>query len=293
MDIKLAKHDKRYIESTDDVYSIMQRVLLRENKIDQEKEHLWIIGMNQRGYILYIELIALGSYKAVNIEPMNVFRVAVMKNASRVILVHNHPSGSLTPSEDDKDTTDRLIQVARILNIELTDHLIITPRSYISFRTTRLMEELEQSLKYVPPYQVVERIRKEEKQIAKEQLAVEKGKTRAEKEKREKLMRATVTALLDKGVPIEDIAKILEITPKAMERLVNKTEWCNHKWNNKAASWLAALLFIIVMDPFQDADVATKTVVSTAPPHSDFPARIYLDNHLVYQANEKNYLQCF
>ena len=221
MDIKLAKHDKRYIESTDDVYSIMQRVLLRENKIDQEKEHLWIIGMNQRGYILYIELIALGTYKSVNIEPMNVFRVAVMKNASRVILVHNHPSGSLIPSEEDKDTTDRLIQVARILNIELTDHLIITPRSYISFRTTRLMEELEQSLKYVPPYQVVERIRKEEKQIAKEQLAVEKGKTRAEKEKREKLMRATVTALLDKGVSIEDIAKILEITPKALERIIN------------------------------------------------------------------------
>jgi DNA repair protein RadC len=221
MDIKLAKHDKRYIESTDDVYSIMQRVLLRENKIDQEKEHFWIIGMNLRGYILYIELIALGTYKAVNIEPMNVFRVAVMKNASRVIIVHNHPSGSLTPSEEDKDTTDRLIQVARILNIELTDHLIITPRSYISFRTTRLMEELEQSIKYVPPYQVVERIRKEEKKIAKEQLAVEKNKTKAEKEKRQKLAQATANALLDKGVLIEDIAKILEITPKAVEKIIN------------------------------------------------------------------------
>ncbi len=46
MDIKLTKHDKRYIEGTDDVYSIMQRVLLRDNKIDQEKEHLWMIGMN-------------------------------------------------------------------------------------------------------------------------------------------------------------------------------------------------------------------------------------------------------
>ncbi|PIT24987.1 hypothetical protein BGI37_08465 [Snodgrassella alvi] len=229
MDIKLAKHDKRYIESTDDVYSIMQRVLLRENKIDQEKEHFWIIGMNLRGYILYIELIALGTYKAVNIEPMNVFRVAVMKNASRVIIVHNHPSGSLTPSEEDKDTTDRLIQVARILNIELTDHLIITPRSYISFRTTRLMEELEQSIKYVPPYQVVERIRKEEKKIAKEQLAVQKNKTKAEKEKRQKLAQATANALLDKGVSIEDIAKILEITPKAVERLINKTESCNNK----------------------------------------------------------------
>ena len=92
MDIKLTKHD----EGTDDVYSIMQRVLLRDNQIDQEKEYLWMIGMNQAGYILYIELIALGSYKSVDVEPMNVFRVAVMKNASRVILVHNHPSGSLT-----------------------------------------------------------------------------------------------------------------------------------------------------------------------------------------------------
>lgn len=49
MDIKLTKHDKRNIEGMQDVYSIMQRVLLRENKIDQEKEHLWIIGMNQGG----------------------------------------------------------------------------------------------------------------------------------------------------------------------------------------------------------------------------------------------------
>lgn len=155
MDIKLTKHD----EGTDDVYSIMQRVLLRDNQIDQEKEHLWMIGMNQAGYILYIELIALGGYKSVDVEPMNVFRVAVMKNASWVILVHNHPLGSLTPSDADKDITDRLIQVGRILNIDLIDHLIITPKSYISFRKTKLMDELEQSLKYVPTYQVIEKSR--------------------------------------------------------------------------------------------------------------------------------------
>ncbi|WP_294964887.1 JAB domain-containing protein [uncultured Gilliamella sp.] len=225
MDIKLAKHDKRYIEGTDDVYNIMQRVLLRENKIDQEKEHLWMIGMNQAGYILYIELIALGTYKSVDVEPMNVFRVAVMKNASRVILVHNHPSGSLTPSEADKDITDRLIQVGRILNIDLIDHLIITPKTYISFRGTKLMEELEQSLKYVPTYQVIERIRREEKLIAKEKLAVEKDRTKAEKERREKAeseKKILINALLQKDVSIENIAKILGITPKAVEKIITK-----------------------------------------------------------------------
>ncbi|MCX8727557.1 JAB domain-containing protein [Gilliamella sp. B2838] len=234
MDIKLTKHDKRYIEGTDDVYSIMQRVLLRDNQIDQEKEHLWMIGMNQAGYILYIELIALGSYKSVDVEPMNVFRVAVMKNASRVILVHNHPSGSLTPSEADKDITDRLIQVGRILNIDLIDHLIITPKSYISFRSTKLMDELEQSLKYVPTYQVVERIRKEEKLIAKEKLAVannkikaEKDKTKAEKEQKEAALaqaKALANALLNKGVDIETIAKLMEVTPKKVERILGKVK---------------------------------------------------------------------
>lgn len=225
MDIKLTKHDKRYIEGTDDVYSIMQRVLLRDNQIDQEKEHLWMIGMNQAGYILYIELIALGSYKSVDVEPMNVFRVAVMKNASRVILVHNHPSGSLTPSEADKDITDRLIQVSHILNIDLIDHLIITPKTYISFRSTKLMDELEQSLKYVPTYQVIERIRKEEKLIAKEKLAVERDKTKIEKARREKAeieKKILINALLEKGVSVEDIAKILGITVKAVERGVKR-----------------------------------------------------------------------
>ena len=151
---------------------------------------------------------------------MNVIRVAIMKNLSRVILVHNHTPGSLIPSDTDKDITDRLIQVGRILNIDLIDHLIITPKSYISFCSTKLMDELEQSLKYVPTYQVVERIRKEEKLIAKEKLAVEKGKKKTEKALREKAeneKKILINALLDEGVSVDDIAKILGITVKAVQ----------------------------------------------------------------------------
>ena len=215
MDIKLAKNDKRYIEGTDDVYNIMKNVLLRDNKIDQEKEHFWIVGMNLAGYILYIELIALGSYKSVDVEPMNGFRVAVMKNASRVIAVHNHPSGRLSPSVTDKDITDRLIQVGQILNIEFVDHLIISSESYTSFRSIGLMDELEKSLKYVPTYQVVEQIRKEEKRIAKQKLDLEK-------ERREKLEITMVALLLDKGVAIESIAKVMDIPPQKVEKIINK-----------------------------------------------------------------------
>lgn len=222
MDIKLGKNDKRYIEGSDDVFSIMQRVLLRENKIDKEKEHFWIIGMNEAGYILYIELIALGSVKAVNIEPMNVYRVAVMKNATRVIAIHNHPSGRLVPSKADLDITDRLIQVGRILNIALVDHLIISTEAYESFRSMGIMDDLEKSVTYVPTYQVVEQIRKEEKKIARDKVKLANDKTKIERERREKLEFAMVSTLIDKNVSIEDIAKIMEITPKSVESIVNK-----------------------------------------------------------------------
>lgn len=225
MDIKLAKNDKRYIDGTSDVYSIMQRVLLRENQIDQEKEHFWIIGMNEAGYILYIELIALGTAKTVPAEPMNIYRVAVMKNATRVVAIHNHPSGRLTPSEADKDITDRLIQVGRILNITFVDHLIITPITYVSFKAEGWMDELEKSLKYVPTYQVVEQIRKEERRIARDKLALEKDKTKVAKDKSKELEQQIIAAvhfLKCKEIPIEQIAKILNITVKDIQNILKK-----------------------------------------------------------------------
>ncbi|RUS66704.1 hypothetical protein CUZ56_01494 [Saezia sanguinis] len=215
MEIKLTDKDKRQITHLDDLYGIMQRILLRENKIDREKEHFWIIGFNTAGYILYIELVSLGSVRATIVEPMNVYRIAVMKNATRVIAVHNHPGGSLDPSDNDRDITDRLIQVGHILDIELVDHLIVTPMAYLSFRAIGLMDELETSLKYVPTFQVIEKIRKEEKAIAKEAIKAVKDKADSEK-------MALMNALLEKDVSIENIAKIMEITPKAVKKILNK-----------------------------------------------------------------------
>lgn len=225
MDIKLSKNDKRYVEGSDDVYEIMQRILRRENKIDREKEHFWIIGMNEAGYILYIELIALGTVRSVPVEPMNIYRVAVMKNATRVIAVHNRPSGRLVPSKEDLDITDRLIQVGRILNISLIDHLIISTEAYESFKSMGLMDELEKSLKYVPTYQVIEQIRKEEKAIARDAVKTAKdiakaakNETRKERQQKE----ALVIALWEKDVSIEQIAIIMDTTPKLVEKIVSK-----------------------------------------------------------------------
>lgn len=222
MNIKLTDKEKIKINDPDDLFAIMQRILLRDNKIDQDKEHFWIVGMNVAGLILYIELVSLGGIKSTVVEPMKVFRVAVMKNASRVIAVHNHPGGTMAPSANDKELTDRLIQVGKILDIRLDDHLIISPTSYISFRALGLMEELEKSLKYVPTYQVVEQIREEEKAIAKEALKTEKEHRKKVEQEKEKILLSSVNFLLSKDIPTDEIAVILGVTLKDVERILKK-----------------------------------------------------------------------
>jgi len=87
------------------------------------------------------------------------------------------------------------------------------------------MDDLEKSLTYVPTYQVVEQIRKEEKKIARDKLALERDKTkdaidkaRLEKEKKETL----IIELFKRGVLVEDIAKILDSASKEIEKLIKK-----------------------------------------------------------------------
>jgi DNA repair protein RadC len=172
MNVKLTKTQKIKLQTTVDIYKVMQQVLLRENKIDRNKEHFWTIGLDTANRILYLELISLGGTSHAPAEPMQVFRVGVMKAAVKIILIHNHPSGNLTPSNADKDITDRLIQVGKILDIPVFDHLIISEKGYTSFADTGLLEELEESGRYIPNYQKQAQIKKEAEKIGEERKAI-------------------------------------------------------------------------------------------------------------------------
>ncbi len=213
MTIELSDKQKIKLLNSDDVYTVMQGILLREEKIDQEKEHFWMIGLANNNRILYIELVSLGSVNAVTVEPMNVFRVAVLKGAIKAIIVHNHPSGELKPSDADKDLTDRLIQVGRILNIPIIDHLVISVNSYMSFVDSGLFEQLEQSTKWVPAFELIERIKKEEKKIRDQAVQEEKEKA-IKKRNKEFIQNARKKGLSDNliaeltGLTPEEIAKI-------------------------------------------------------------------------------------
>lgn len=176
MDIQLTETEKIKILNSDDIYGIMQKVLLREQKIDQNREHFWVIGLENNNRILFIELVSLGTVNQALVKPMEVFSLALQKRAVKIIICHNHPSGELKPSDADKDITDKLIQVGIIVNTPVLDHLIISTKSYLSFADIGLFQELELSTKYVPPYKLAEKIRKEATEIAKRQERTEIAK---------------------------------------------------------------------------------------------------------------------
>ncbi len=176
MDIKLTEQEKIKILNSDDIYGIMQKILLRESKIDQNREHFWVIGLENNNRILFIELISLGTINATLVEPMEVFSLALQKRAVKIMLCHNHPSGELTPSENDKNLTDRLIQVGIIVNTHVIDHLIISDKSYLSFANTGLLQELAKSTKYVPKYVLEQRLKKEAAEIAQKKEKIEIAK---------------------------------------------------------------------------------------------------------------------
>jgi DNA repair protein RadC len=176
MDIKLTDEQRIRVLNSKDIYNIMQQILLREDKIDQDREHFWVIGLDTKNRILFIELVSLGSINRTLAEPMEVFSLALQKRAVKIVLCHNHPSGDLTPSAADKDITDRLIQVGIIVDVQVIDHMIISTKAHLSFAEIGLLAELEKSTKYVPRYVLVERIQREATAIAKQRNTIEIAK---------------------------------------------------------------------------------------------------------------------
>jgi len=99
-----------------------------------DREILAVLLLDIRLSLIALETIAIGTVAHVSVEPREVFAPAVAARASSVLLAHNHPSGDPEPSPQDAAFTGAMVEAGRVLNIDVVDHLIVTPRSYYSFR---------------------------------------------------------------------------------------------------------------------------------------------------------------
>jgi DNA repair protein RadC len=119
------KEAPKTIFGSSDVAEIFRRILSLNDEVDQDKEHLWVMGLNAAHIVLYIDLVTLGTLDSSIMHPREVFRTAIFKAAAKIIICHNHPSGSLNISTEDHNATYKLWQAGDILSIPLIDHVVI------------------------------------------------------------------------------------------------------------------------------------------------------------------------
>ncbi len=115
------------LSSSQDVYRAFGPLL---NQLCYEE--LWAIALDARQRVLSKMLLARGGLSGCALQPADVFRPLMREAASAVILVHNHPSGSCSPSAEDLGFTERLAQAGELLGISVLDHVIVGAEGYYS-----------------------------------------------------------------------------------------------------------------------------------------------------------------
>ncbi len=104
-----------------------------------KKEVFKIILLNTKNEIITDIDVSIGTLNSSIVHPREVFVEAIKRSANKIILMHNHPSGNIEPSNEDKSITKRLISCGEIIGIEIIDHIIIGDGIYFSFKENMII----------------------------------------------------------------------------------------------------------------------------------------------------------
>ena len=112
-----------------------------------DREVFCVLNLKANGQIINMNIVCMGTLDQAIVSPREVFKSSILSNARSIILMHNHPSGSLNPSNEDKRITRRLWECGRLLGIDIADHIIIagTSGEMFSFKERGYLQEMESS----------------------------------------------------------------------------------------------------------------------------------------------------
>ena len=138
--IRLVKEAPWYSDSPVTNCDDVAKLMIKEFG-DYDREVFCILNLATDGKVINANVVSIGTINATLISPREIFKSSILSNAATIIAVHNHPSGDVSPSREDKLTTQKLREAGELLNIELLDHLIIGSKTgkYFSFRTENML----------------------------------------------------------------------------------------------------------------------------------------------------------
>lgn len=99
-----------------------------------QQEELWVVLLDTRNRLIHIEEVYKGSLNSSQVRVGELFRAAIQRNAASIILAHNHPSGDPTPSPEDAALTRVAVEVGKMMDITVLDHLVIGRGAYVSMK---------------------------------------------------------------------------------------------------------------------------------------------------------------
>ena len=139
---------------------------------EMDREVMYVINIKTNGAPINCSLVSIGTLNSSLVEPRELFKSSILSNAAGIILLHNHPSGNLQPSESDLHLTKRLKMAGELIGIDVLDHIIVggDPPKYFSFSENNIMPGL---LKQEEKSQ-----QKSSGKITQMPIAAEKGRSR-------------------------------------------------------------------------------------------------------------------
>jgi DNA repair protein RadC len=112
-----------------------------EKMRELDREVCCVVNFTTKIQPINMSVVSVGSINSSIIHPREVFKTAILSNATSILLLHNHPSGVVSPSEEDVEITDRLLQASEIMGIRLLDHIIVGRDSkYYSFTENYVLD---------------------------------------------------------------------------------------------------------------------------------------------------------
>ena len=126
--------DKILVQSSADVAGFLQAKLQ-----DEQREVFAVLFLNRANKVNHFEIFSEGGITGTVADPRVILKKALEESAVNLILCHNHPSGSLKPSRADEQLTTKIRDAAKLLGIQVLDHIIVSERGYFSFADEGLM----------------------------------------------------------------------------------------------------------------------------------------------------------
>lgn len=139
-----SRKTKRKLSNSEDVAKLLRRIVT-----DNSVEHMVVLFLDAKNSLVGWRIVAQGSPTNCPVSPQSVFQSALLIGANAIIVAHNHPSGEVEPSKEDRECMSRLAAISAICCMRFLDALVWSDDKYYSFQDTRTMPLVKKELLWI------------------------------------------------------------------------------------------------------------------------------------------------